>query len=322
MPEFFATSGQSLEQLTVPVLLLLTKLATYTIQLRNEKLHLITGVLFNDITTWYEKHVKKDSKNRPKAIVPDSKNKATPTQDPKIPFFKVSTFQGDTLQGDVFVEGVGRAFRSAAMARYLESRTYCDNNPCWLRAFASRIQESIATNDILSFLATELEHENNCSKVWAKVIKHLTTSDVTTAHVMSHWKSLFGLKCESRDNLLAFYSKTKGILHRLKKNDSAAVTYDVLLKAYFLMVIEAPELQTEVRGFLKDTTKTYMETLEVIHADYRAQTTGKDIRGVSGVPTTTSTLSCRTTVDVAKSKRELDVKRRGLRHPSQTTLGT
>ena len=43
------------------------------------------------------------------------------------------------------------------------------------------------------------------------------------------------------------------------------------------MVIEAPELQTEVRGFLKDRTKAYVKILEEIHADYRAQTSGKYI---------------------------------------------
>ena len=51
VPESFATTSQSLEQLTVPMLLLITKLATYTVQLRDKKLHLTTGVLFTDIST-------------------------------------------------------------------------------------------------------------------------------------------------------------------------------------------------------------------------------------------------------------------------------
>ena len=51
----FATSGQSLEQLTVPALLLLTKLATYLVQLRQESLHLSTGLFFADLATWYKK---------------------------------------------------------------------------------------------------------------------------------------------------------------------------------------------------------------------------------------------------------------------------
>ena len=153
--------------------------------------------------------MKKETKKRPNAVIQDVKVKTTPTQDHKIPFFRLLTFQDNTLQGDVFIEGVDRVFRSAAMARYLESRSYCKNNPCWLGAFASRIRYSIAVSDIFSFLSTELEHEKNCYKVWSKVIKHLTTSDVTTARVMSHWKTLFGLKCESHDDFLSFTPRLK-----------------------------------------------------------------------------------------------------------------
>ena len=57
-----------------------------------------------------------------------------------------------------------------------------------------------------------------------------------------------------------------------------AVTDDFFLKAYFKTVIEALELQTEVREFLKYTTKTYTKILEEIHADYRARATEEDIR--------------------------------------------
>ena len=81
---------------------------------------------------------------------------------------------------------------------------------------------------------------------------------------------MFGIKCEPHDDFLAFYLKVKGVLHKLKKGKSVAVTDNMFLKAYFAMVIEASELQTKVRDFLKDTTKSYMEIFEEIHADYRA----------------------------------------------------
>ena len=55
-------------------------------------------------------------------------------------FFKVPTFQGYTLQGDVFIKVVDRSFRSTAMARYLESRIYYDINPWWSGIFVSRIR--------------------------------------------------------------------------------------------------------------------------------------------------------------------------------------
>ena len=74
------------------------------------------------------------------------------------------------------------------------------------------------------------------------VTKYMSTSNATTAWVTSHWKLLTGLKYESRDNFLAFYSKLKGILYKLKKGDYVAVTDDVFLKAYFSMVIEGLEL--------------------------------------------------------------------------------
>ena len=75
------------------------------------------------------------------------------------------------------------------------------------------------------------------------------------------------------------------------------------------MIIEAPELQTEVRGFLEDTTKSYTEILEEIYAGYKAQTTGEDIRGVPGSSTTTSTLSRLTKVEKVNTKRETDVEK-------------
>ena len=75
------------------------------------------------------------------------------------------------------------------------------------------------------------------------------------------------------------------------------------------MVIEAPELQTEVQGLLKNTTKLYMEILEEIHADYRSQKAGEDIRGVLGDSTTASTLSRHMPVEKTKSKREIDVEK-------------
>ena len=76
---------------------------------------------------------------------------------------------------------------------------------------------------------------------------------------------------------MAFYSKAKGVIHKLIKGNLVVVINDVFLKDYFAKVIEAPELQTEVRDFLKDTSKSYIEVLEDIHNNYRAQATGGGI---------------------------------------------
>ena len=72
--------------------------------------------------------------------------------------------------------------------------------------------------------------KNNYCRVWQRLIKHLTTSDITTSRIMSYWKTLFGLKCESRDDFLAFYSNDKGFIHKLKKGNSVAITDDIFLQ--------------------------------------------------------------------------------------------
>ena len=77
--ESFAADRQSLEQLTVSVLMLLAKLATYSVQLKKESLHLSTGVLLNDLATWYDKYMKKEAKKRPNAIPIPTKDKTNPT---------------------------------------------------------------------------------------------------------------------------------------------------------------------------------------------------------------------------------------------------
>jgi len=93
---------------------------------------------------------------------------------------------------------------------------------------------------------------------------------------MTHWNSLLS-KCQDRDSFSSFYSKTKGIMHKLHKGNLIATKDNVFLKAYFSMAIEATEHQTVVKGFLRNTKATYSETLELIHADFRAQTTGQHL---------------------------------------------
>ena len=65
------------------------------------------------------------------------------------------------------------------------------------------------------------------------------------------------------------------------------------------MAIEVMEIQTEVKGFLRDTHATYLETLELIHADLRVYTTGEHLRA-----TTTSSGS---TAVVRRGKMDDDV---------------
>jgi len=137
-----------------------------------------------------------------------------------------------------------------------EDPNHCDNSSCWSGDFVSRLRESIEESDILSFLATELDGENNCARVWTRIIKHVLSTDIITALVMKNWSSLLSSKCEEHGFFLSVYSKTKGILHKITKGNSISAKDNVFLKAYLSIAIEAVELQTEVKGFLRDTNTT------------------------------------------------------------------
>ena len=186
------------------------------------------------------------------------------------------------------MEDVRRTFTSYAMTSYIDDESFCSSHITWSGAFASRIRDSLAHNDIMSFIATEEESENNCAKLWQTVVSNLNSSDLTMARTMAHWNLLFGLKCEEKDDFLQFYSKSKSILHKLKRDTSVAVTDDVFLRAYFSKVIEAPELQDEVKKLIKDKTGSYESILELIHQDYRAQETGEALRDHTNSSTVSS----------------------------------
>jgi len=93
--------------------------------------------------------------------------------------------------------------------------------------------------------------------------------DIKMARAMTNRSLLLLSKCENRDSFLSFYSKTKGIIHKLDKGNSISAKDNIFLKVYFSMEIEATQLKTEVKGFLRDMNATYLETRELIHADFR-----------------------------------------------------
>merc|ERR1740124_2157677 len=75
------------------------------------------------------------------------------------------------------------------------------------------------------------------------------------------------------------------------------------LKAYFSMVIEATELQTEAKGFLRDTNATYLETLELIHTDFRVQITREHLRDTTTRSGSTAVVRRGKTDDDVKTKK-------------------
>ena len=120
---------------------------------------------------------------------------------------------------------------------------------------------------------------------------------------MTNWSSLLSTKCEDRDSFLSFYLKTKWILHKLTKGHSIVYKDAIFLKTYFSMDIEAKELQTEVKGFLRDKHNTYSETFELIHADFQVQTSWENLRDITTQSGSTAIMrSGKTDNDVVPNK--------------------
>ena len=96
-----------------------------------------------------------------------------------------------------------------------------------------------------------------------------------------------------------------------------AVTDDIFLKAYFAKVIQAPELQTEVKKLLKGGASSYATILELIHEDYRAQETGEQLRdSITHTPQSVLRRSKTEGDDTATSSKAVKVKKT----PSLTTM--
>ena len=275
-----ATAGNNataLLHITVPVKLLLCQLASHTHKM------LQRGHFLDNLTSYADFHAWILSLDAKVKMPPTSSLALKPATENKIPAFKVPSFRGVSLDGDKYMDDVVRSFTNHALSRYITDIQFCQDNISWSGAFASRIRESVASSDTLGYLATEQENETNCAKLWAIVQHELTSSELTMARAMSLWNQVFGLKCEERDDFQQFYSKVKGLLFKLKKVKSVAVTDDVFLRAYFAKVIQAPELQTEVKKLITDKNGDYESILQLIHDDFRAQETNDSLRDVATV---------------------------------------
>ena len=170
VPSTIADDGAPLNLITVPVTLLLAKIAKYTSLALEQSFYLSSKMNFKDVQKWGASFSSGTTTNTTNTTTSSTKG----NDDHKIPSFKVPAFHGDTLNGDKYIEDVVRAFCSNAMSKYLDDKAFCSVNLAWSGAFASRIRESVASNDILGFLATELESENICAEVWETVQPHLS----------------------------------------------------------------------------------------------------------------------------------------------------
>ena len=57
---------------------------------------------------------------------------------------------------------------------------------------------------------------------------------------------------------MELYSRSKGIIHKLKKGNLIAVINSVFLKTYFAMVTKVPELQVKNMSFIEGPSNIYI----------------------------------------------------------------
>ena len=79
----------------------------------------------------------------------------------------------DAWKENIFFESVVRKFKGFEVIKYFTDGDHYDDNDEFSSAFTSRLLESIADSDILSYMATELKDKENCADVWEKIAKVL-----------------------------------------------------------------------------------------------------------------------------------------------------
>ena len=180
---------------------MLAKLASYAVVFEQCNLRFSPKATFDKLTSKFHIHNKKSVSG----MVTDNGSHAIA----KIPVFTLPTFQGDTVNGDSYLESIEFAFKSAAMADFLFDAGYCYNHPTWSSAFASRLRELLKSSTILNFITDEQGTEENCAIIFTAIEDHLTTGDVMMARAFANWLALFKLKCDNRDDFLTLYSQSK-----------------------------------------------------------------------------------------------------------------
>ena len=198
--------------------------------------------------------------------------------DRKIPAFTVPKFTGDRLDGSDYIKKVERVFKNHGIAEFLWHEHKSTVNPDWSTAFASRILDSLADSEILSFLAERYKNETSCYVVWMKVKAHLTSEDLTVQRCLKYWTEFMGLRCSELTEFLPFYNRVTQVLEKLKDAKSVAVTDDMFLRAYLAKAISCEELQTETKKLLQHNEESYDTILQDVLTDYRSQETGTVLR--------------------------------------------
>jgi len=100
-PPHATNPTQKMNLISIPVTLLLSKIASYTVALQEENLCLSPGICYCALSTWFAAYNETSAENLDKTsrIV----GEIVKIKELKISGFKVSIFRGDTLDSDEYI---------------------------------------------------------------------------------------------------------------------------------------------------------------------------------------------------------------------------
>ena len=276
LPSDLADTSNDTNLIKTPILLTLCDIAGLVGRVLASNRFLGLGVTYKSLSKWA---LANENPGRYDAQSP-SHSTTRGQQVGKVPSFNVPPYEGDALQGDVYISTVLSAFASAGQVQFLSDVNHCYINQEWSGAFASRLRESV-NKGTFRYLSTEMDKETNCTKVWNHIKSHLSGKDLVLGRILKLWQSFFTLRCDDQDSFLMFYSNAKHIIHKLKQEKSVALKDDSFLRAFFAGVINVPELKEVTKMFLTVHHKTPEAILNIVHDDFRAMCTKEQM--VDGV---------------------------------------
>ena len=235
----------SADALTLPVMLCLKETAALTEKTTRSGLYLTRRVTFQQLEQLGRQFDQANSAIQGR-LSQQTQGQGAPLPQ-KMPSLKVPRFNDDAIKGDAFIDEVESAFKSEGMQRYLQDESFCDANLQWSTAFASRLRESLHDSTTVRFMAAELKKVDNCAKLWAAVVKHLTSIDMKVARALEQWKQLFSLQCESMDQFPRFHSDVREAVDVLTTAESEAIRDEVFMRAFLCKALDVPELQTHTK---------------------------------------------------------------------------
>jgi len=163
-PQTIATPKQKMSLISISITLLLSKIASYTVALQEEKLYLSPGIRYCALTTWFAKYNKISTEiltNLARLLVQTLRIRRQKSLRLKCLFLEEIHLTGKNTS-----RWLKQPSYRVQCRNFWKTQTTATIHHSGQGIFASRLRKSIEESDILSFLTTELDSENNCTRVW------------------------------------------------------------------------------------------------------------------------------------------------------------